>query len=76
MIDDKKLDGGIVFFLFQPDSDGAVDHHVCKSIYEVIKDVDFGNRRFQYASYQDNDYEKLKLFLLECYQHRRKMRWD
>lgn len=71
----KKLDFDVLDFLFQPDTAGSVSYRTCRKIYGVIKDVDFGNKGFRYAAYRHNDYEEFKEFLLECYRHRRKMRW-
>jgi len=76
MVEEKRLDGSVIDFLFQSDAGGAVEYKVCKKVYDVIKDIDFGDKGFQYVSYRDNDYEKLKLFLLECYRYHRKMRWS
>lgn len=69
-------DDDILDFLFASDCDGVVSHRTCKKIYELIKDIDFGNKIFTYAAYSDGkDYEKFKEFLLECYSYHRKMRW-
>ncbi len=72
---EKKLDDDILDFLFQPDMGGAVSYKTCQKIYNMIKDVDFGEKGFQYVTYRKDDYENFKLFLQECYQKRRKMRW-
>lgn len=72
----KSEDADIVEFLFMSDCDGSISHKTCKKIYDLIKDIDFGNRIFVYAAHSDGkDYEYFKEFLLECYKHRRKMRW-
>lgn len=71
----KQLDSDVLDFLFQSDADGSVSYQTCKKIYLLIKDIDFGKKGFRYGAYQNNDYEEFKEFLLECYRHRRKMRW-
>lgn len=72
----KDEDIDIVEFLFASDCGGLISHKTCKKIYDLIKDVDFGNRIFVYAAHSDGkDYEHFKKFLLECYSNRRKMRW-
>ncbi len=72
----KEEDEDIIQFLFAPDCDGSIGYKTCKKIYDLIKDIDFGNKIFTYAAYSDrNDYENFKEFLLECYKHRRKMVW-
>lgn len=76
MIARKKLDEDVLDFLFQGDCSGSVTHKTCKKIYDLIKDIDFGKKGFRYGAYQHNDYDEFKEFLLECYRHRRKMRWD
>lgn len=72
----KQEDEDIVEFLFASDCAGSISHKTCKKIYDLIKDIDFGKRIFTYAAYSNGkDYERFKQFLLECYKHRRKMRW-
>ena len=78
IINKKHLDeeyGDIINFLYQADTNGSISYKTCKKIYDLIKDVDFGNKIFRYAAYAGNDYKEFKEFLLECYSHRRKMRW-
>lgn len=70
-----KLDCDVLDFLFMSDIEGSVPPRTCKKLYNLIKDVDFGRKGFRYGAYQHNDYEEFKLFLKECYEHRRKMRW-
>lgn len=73
----KEEDKNILDFLFQSDCEGSISHKTCKKIYDLIKDIDFGDRIFTYAAWSDGkDYEYFKEFLLECYRHRRKMRWS
>lgn len=80
IISDKRFkdeDEDILDFLFASDCEGEISHKTCKKIYDLIKDVDFGGKIFTYAAYSDGkDYEHLKVFLLECYSNRRKLRWD
>lgn len=72
----KQEDEDIVEFLFAPDCEGEISHKTCKKIYDLIKDIDFGNKIFTYGAHSDGkDYEYFKQFLLECYSHRRKLRW-
>ena len=72
----KQEDEDVIDFLFASDCVGEISHRTCKKIYDLIKDIDFGNKIFTYGAYSDGkDYEHFKLFLLECYKHRRKMRW-
>ena len=73
----KNEDVDIVDFLFAPDGHGKCGYKTCKKIYDLIKDIDFGNKIFTYAARSDGkDYEKFKLFLKECYSKRRNMVWD
>ena len=72
----KKEDKDILDFLFASDCGGEISHKTCKKIYDLIKDIDFGKKIFTYSAFSDGkDYEYFKEFLLECYKHRRKMRW-
>lgn len=72
----KQEDEDIVEFLFASDCGGEISHKTCKKIYDLIKDIDFGGKIFTYGAYSDGkDYEHFKEFLLECYKHRRKLRW-
>ena len=72
----KDEDQDILDFLFASDCEGKITHKTCKKIYDLIKDIDFGGKIFVYAAHSDGkDYEHFKKFLLECYKHRRYMRW-
>lgn len=72
----KEEDVDVLDFLFQTDEEGSISHKTCKKIYDLIKDIDFGGKIFTYAIHSDGkDYERFKVFLLDCYKHRRKMRW-
>lgn len=75
IIEYKSLDSDIVKFLYMPDTEGRISYKVCKKIYEIIKDEDFGNKGFRYAAYSHNDYEEFKDFLCECFLKRKSMRW-
>lgn len=79
IIEEENLeaDDDILDFLYAPDCEGGtVGYKTCKKIYELIKDIDFGNKIFTYAAYSDGkDYEHFKEFLLDCYKHKRNMRW-
>jgi len=72
----RNEDADLVEFLFASDCKGKCSPKVCKKIYDLIKDIDFGNQIFIYAAHSDGrDYEHLKAFLKECYQKRRTMIW-
>ena len=72
----KDEDEDILDFLFSSDCEGKCGYVTAKKIYNLIKDIDFGKAIFTYAAHSDgNDYEKLKLFLKECYQKRRMIVW-
>lgn len=72
----KEEDEDIIRFLYASDCEGSISHKTCKKIYDLIKDIDFGGKIFTYAAHSDGkDYEHLKELLLECYSHRRKLRW-
>ena len=75
MLARKRLDEDIVAFLFMPDTTGNIPHKTCKKIFDLIKNIDYTGKGFQYAAYQNKDYEQFKKFLKECYFYRRKMRW-
>lgn len=65
----------VLDFLYASDCDDSIRYTICKKIYDLIKDVDFGRKCFRYTAYAHNDYEEFKAFLLECYSHRRNMIW-
>ena len=78
IIEKKHLDKDyedVLDFLYASDCDGKIGYKTCKKIYDLIKDVDFGNKCFRYVMLAHNDYEELKEFLKECYKHRRNMYW-
>jgi len=70
------LHENVLKFLFASDCEGKIDYKTCKKIYDLIKDVDFGKKCFRYGAYSHNDYEEFKEFLLDCYSHRKNMRWS
>lgn len=72
----KDEDIDIIEFLCASDCGGECSYETCGKIYNIIKDVDFGDEIFTYAAYSDGkDYEYLKEFLKECYTEQRKMIW-
>lgn len=72
----KKEDKDIIDFLFASDCGGEISYKTCKKIYDLIKDKNFDGEIFTYGAYSDGKvYEHFKNFLLECYSHRRKLRW-
>ena len=72
----QEEDVDIVEFLFASDCGGEISYKTCKKIFDLIKDIDFGNEIFTYAGRSDGkDYQYFKDFLKECYSNRRKMRW-
>lgn len=72
----REEDADILDFLFASDCDGKVRYRTCGKIYRLIKDIDFGNKRFQYVTFSNGrDYEEFKDFLHECYSHRWNMYW-
>ena len=75
LIKEKNLDSDIIEFLYAPDTDGKISYKVCKKIYNLINDVDFGNKTFRYGAYAHNDYEEFKEFLKNCYTKRHIMTW-
>ena len=72
-LDDEYTD--VLDFLYESDCSGKISYKTCKKIYDLIKDIDFGDKGFRYAMYSHNDYEEFKAFLKECYSHRRTMYW-
>jgi len=78
IIADNNLEeyADVLDFLYASDIEGKISHKTCKRIYDLIKDIDFGDKCFRYAAQAHNDYEEFKQFLLECYSHHRKMRWS
>lgn len=67
----------VLDFLFESDCNGKVSYKTCRKIYDLIKDIDFGNRIFTYQAYSDGkDYEYFKKFLKDCYSKRASMRWE
>lgn len=72
----KDEDEDILDFLFQSDCEGKCGYKTCGKIYNLIKNIDFEGKIFTYYARSDGkDYERLKLFLKECYQKRRMMIW-
>lgn len=65
----------VIAFLYASDGGGSISYKTCQSIFELMKDIDYGNKGFQYANRSNNDYETFKKFLKECYSKRRKMKW-
>lgn len=76
----EKEYSDVLDFLFESDCGGKAGYKTCGKLYEIIKDVDFGKKCFQYAvRFQKqpvNDYELLKVFLKECYRYHRTMYWS
>lgn len=73
----KKEDYDILDFLFGSETFGRISYKTCKKIYELIKDINFGNKIFTYAAHSSgNDYELFKQFLSECYSKKRNMIWN
>ena len=77
MMAEKQLDGDIVEFLYSPDVSGSITAKTCKKIHDIINDIDLTGKGFQYVGAMNgqNDYERFKAFLQECYSRRCKMRW-
>lgn len=71
----KTLDEDIVEFLYMSDCGGKISYRTCKKIYDVIKDVDFGDKCFRYGIKVHNDYEEFKEFLKDCYRYHKNMEW-
>lgn len=75
-LDPEEKDSDIFDFLYASDCEGKISYKTCKKIYDLIKDIDFGDKSFIYSSLSDGkDYEYFKSFLKECYTHKRQMRW-
>ena len=73
-LDDEYSD--VLDFLYASDAEGKMSYKTAGKIYRLIKDVDFGNKIFVYATHsKGKDYEDLKLFLKECYSKRRNAVW-
>ena len=73
----KDEDQDIIDFLFMDDCCGKIRYRTCGKLYNLIKDINFGDKIFVYGAHSDGkDYEYLKDFLRECYSHRRNMRWN
>jgi hypothetical protein len=64
---DKNLDRDIVNFLFLPDIGGSIKYKTCRKLAAVLLNESCG---FMV------DFDKFKEFLIECYSHRRSMRWS
>ena len=65
----------VMDFLYAPDCEGKINYKTCGKIYDIIKDVDFGEKSFRYAYESHNDYKEFKEFLKDCYSHRKNMTW-
>ena len=73
----KEEDYDVIDFFFSSDMAGSISYKTCKKIYDLIKDIDFGNQIFTYAAHsKGDDYEQFKAFLLDCYKRRAKMKWN
>ena len=75
ILERKHLDEDVVDFLYASDTDGKISYKVCGKIYNLIKDIDFGDKGFRYVAYRSNDYEEFKEFLKDCYSKRKSMVW-
>lgn len=75
ILERKHLDEDVVDFLYASDTEGKISYKVCGKIYNLIKDIDFGDKGFRYAIYRRNDYEEFKKFLKDCYSKRKNMVW-
>ena len=77
IVDNQNLEeyADILDFLYASDAGGSISYKTCKRIYDLMKDQKYDGIGFRYAAYRHNDYEEFKEFLLECYSHRRKLRW-
>lgn len=76
VVDPDGAVSDVIDFLYQSDCSGKISHTTCKKIYDLIKDTDYSGIRFVYESLSDGkDYEHFKDFLIDCYSHRRQMRW-
>lgn len=79
IINSKHLDDEyacVLDFLYASDCGGKINYKTCKKIYDLIKDIDFGDKCFRYGILVHNDYDEFKSFLKECYSHRRNMYWS
>ncbi len=72
----RDEDADVLDFLYASDCQGKISYRTCGKLYELIKDVDFGKKCIRYAVHAHNDYEELKVFLKECYSHRRSAYWQ
>ena len=45
------------------------------SKYFMLYNFDFGDKCFRYGAYANNDWEEFKIFLKDCYSHRKNMEW-
>ena len=64
---DKELDPDVIMFLFLPDTGSKINYKTCRKLAEVL----LGKIEESYIF----DWEMFKEFLMECYSHRRCMRW-
>ena len=66
LVVNKNLDQDIVDFLFSEDIGGSINYKTCRKLAAVITGMpdDFAF-----------EYEEFREFLMECYSHRRNMRW-
>ena len=66
LVANKNLDQDIVDFLFSEDIGGSINYKTCRKLAAIITGMpdDFA---FEYAEFRE--------FLMECYSHRRNMRW-
>lgn len=75
ILERKHLDEDVVDFLYASDTEGKISYKVCGKIYDLIKDIDFGDKGFRYAIYRSNDWEEFKKFLKDCYSKHKNMVW-
>ena len=67
LVDAKNLDQDVVNFLMLPDIEGSITYKTCKKLAAVL----LGEVKDEFPF----DWEHFKEFLMECYSHRRSMRW-
>lgn len=66
----------VLDFLFAPDTDGETGYKTCINIFDCLQHIDLKGKCFVYANLSNGkDYEEFQQFLMDCYSHRRKMRW-
>ena len=62
-------------FLYAPDCGGEIFYRTCQKIANLISLLNLTKNKIELQPIRNFDYYDFGEFLMECYSHRRKMKW-